>query len=335
MTDFLRYTFLWLAIIIASIVIYGAFCDWFFTQPQFLDAHSNKRAWSLTKKNQKYDYVVLGNSRAYSSFDITLLNEKLGKKGINLGAPGSGFVDNYLTLHLFLQNQNKIKELYLQVDIYSLDSRAFLSNAFHKYHFIQYWDDPVVQGTLADFSSVREVKVFTVFPEFRYVKFNKYFSFKEILRRYLNKDKRASPFDATNGGRLETGFIKTLSAAKNFSGKDVAIDKKDLFYLKKIFELCRANDISIVAFKAPEFVATKQSITNYDSIISEMNTILAHDNIPYIMPDETLENNPNYFIDGIHTSLACVNPFTLFFVNAIQGTFANKVKNGFTDPTSN
>jgi hypothetical protein len=319
MRDFLRHTLLWIIILMACIYAYGQFCDWFFTQPQFLDAHVNKRAWSLTKKNQKFDYAVLGNSRAYGSFDMKLINEKLGKQGINLGANGSGFVDNYLTLYLFLKNNNKIDELYLQVDIYSLDSRSFLSNAFHKYHFVQYWNDPVVGSTIADFSSSRENKVFTVFPELRYVKFNKYFSFKEIGRRYLN-NKPASPYDKTFGARFEiTGKERTVTTF-DFKSKQAELNQKDFQYLKKILDLCRANDIKVTAYKTPEFEPYIRSITNYEEIIGTVLEVLKREEIYYIMPDEAIEKDPKYFVDGVHISDNCIEPFTRDFIEKVSAS---------------
>ena len=84
MTSFFRYLLIWIGLISASIFLYGRFCDWFFTQQSFLDPVNNKRAWNLSHNNEQYDFIVLGNSRAYGAFDMPMLNKNLGLRGIGI-----------------------------------------------------------------------------------------------------------------------------------------------------------------------------------------------------------------------------------------------------------
>lgn len=299
---------------------YGKFCDWFFTQKKYLDSVNNKRAWNLAHENKEFDFVVLGNSRAYGVFDMNLLNEKLGLKGINLGAPGSSFVDNYLTLNLFLKNNNKVKEIFLQVDLYSLNSKLAFDEPFHKYHFIQYWHDPVVKRTIIDFSSDRESRFLNIFPEARYVKFNKYYSFKEVIRRYQSKDHKKSPFDKTLGGVTDffLGLHGPIIDRVYTPSFTFAIDKKDSYYLENLIYLCKLNNIKVTAFRAAEYAPGKNLIINYHDAYKEIEHVLTQMEIPYLMLTSDMEKNPAYFYDRGHLSKAGLITFTQLFIDEIK-----------------
>jgi hypothetical protein len=306
----------WIVLLAAAVFSYGRFCDWFFTQTEFLDPVNNKRAWNLVHKNQSFDFAVLGNSRAYGGFDMNLLNEKLGKKGINLSAPGSGFVDNYLTLDLFLKNNNQIKEIFLQVDLYSLNSRLTLQEPFHKYHFAQYWNDPVVKGAILDFSSDREVRILSMFPESRYVKFNKYYSLKEIARRYQMRNTKISTFDKTLGGITDISLSRRKPIGKDLKQTPVIFkpDPKDVKYLRQLILLCQTYNIRVTAFRSPEYGPAMARYSNYEDAYSEIKNLLKQMEIPFLMLKSDLENNREYFYDPVHLRKPGLIPFTNVFV---------------------
>lgn len=181
-------------------VSWGRFCNWFFSKPEYLDDKSNKRAWVVKLRDKKFDRGVLGSSRAYNSFDMASLNRYLGGSDVNLGANGSGYVDNFLTLYLFLANHNHIDTLFLQVDIYSLDSKSNFSNAFHTYQFLPYWSDSIVVRSLWPYLDSKDRVIWTYLPDLRYFKYNKYFSPKEVARRFQFGKSHHSKFDETFGG---------------------------------------------------------------------------------------------------------------------------------------
>jgi hypothetical protein len=314
MRDFIRHTLLWITVIMACVYAYGQFCDWFFTQPRFLDSAINKRAWNLKHRNQSYDFVVLGNSRAYGVFDMPLLCEKIDKKGINIAAGGSSFIDNYLTLNLFLRNNNKVKEVILQVDLWSLNSKEWLTESFHKYHFIQYWQDPIVRKTINDFSGKREEKVFTVLPELRYIKFNKYFSFKEIVRRYFQRDIRTSGFDISLGGVSYQAIEKPpVMENKPYKKDHFKIDPKDMQYLINIILICKQNNIKLTAFKAPEFEPFKESIINYNEVYGQIEELLTKWEVPYLFLNSEIDKDIENFYEGGHLRKQGLKPFTELF----------------------
>ena len=184
--------------LLSFVIAYGSFCDTFFSQKQYLDL-SEKKQWVLAQEGRSYDYAVLGSSRAYGAFDMNLLDSLTGLNGINLGANGSGFKDNYLVLSLFLKS-NQIKNLFLQVDMASLNSKISFSNEFHAFTFMPYWEEGEVREVLKEEIPLLDNPFTTFAPQWRYFFFNKYFSPKEVMRRILLSKSNGNFFIQSKGG---------------------------------------------------------------------------------------------------------------------------------------
>ncbi|MEJ1237898.1 hypothetical protein WBG78_07215 [Chryseolinea sp. T2] len=314
MKHFIRNIAIGVGILIAFIFCWGRFCDWYFAETKYFDDKTNKRAWALKLEDRKYDYGVLGSSRAYSSFDMVSLNSLLGLKGVNLGANGSGYVDNFLVLYLFLANGNVIDTLFLQVDIYSLDSKANFSNAFHTYQFLPYWRDSIVANSLYPYLDAKERLLWEYLPDIRYFKFNKYFSPKEVVRRYQFSKQHVSGFDKTFGGppgeSFEEGGNK-MSADRE--AKERSFDDLDVAYLLKIIQLCKANYIYLVAYKAPELSISLKNTSNYSALQAEIDEMLTQRNVPYIEFNEVSAGDADSFSDPTHLNSRGREAFTKSF----------------------
>ncbi len=306
-------------ILLGFMFSYGFFCDWFFGSPDFLDYKTNKWAWSIKQKNQKCDFAILGSSRAYRSFDMIQLSRLTNKVCINLGTNGSGYVDNYLILYLFLKNNNAINTLLLQVDIYSLNSKKSFRNAFHTHEFLPYWQDSIVKVSLNPYLDKKELFVWNWVPPIRYFKYNKYFSPQEVIRRVRLRNSDNSPFDKTLGGptdnslderELQDNFIITSNQKRSLADLDIE-------YLNKIIALCKEHNINILAFKAPELLAHQKSILNYDDLGMKIDSILRNNDILYIKPKPSIETANNSFKDPTHLSVSGRKTFTQFFAETI------------------
>lgn len=249
---------LWLGLGIAFILGYGTFCDYFFQQRQYLDL-SEKKQWILAQQGGSYDYAVLGSSRAFGAFDMNLLDSLTGLKGINLGANGSGFKDNYLVLSLFLES-NKIKKLFLQVDMASLNSKTSFSNEFHAFTFLPFWEEEEVKEVLKDEIPLLDNPISEHAPQWRYFYFNKYFSPKEVLRRIQVSKTNIDLYTQSKGGIsgedkvFQKGVIKTYQLPKT-------ADPSDWEYLIKIKTKAEAAGIEVNFFTAPRFQDSQEELT--------------------------------------------------------------------------
>jgi len=294
-------------VLFAFIFGYGRFCDYFFNQTENLDL-SEKKQWVLAQKGGVYDYAVLGSSRAYGAFDMNLLDSLTQKEGINLGSNGSGFKDNYLVLSHFLKS-NILKELYLQVDMNSLNSKESFSNEFHSFTFMPYWEDAEVKSVLRDELPVLDNRLTDYFPEWRYFYFNKYFSPKEVIRRKGIGSKQVDPYSDLKGGMssdsrlIEQGVEKLeLRKAPN------SIDPNDRKYLNRIIQLSKEKGVEIKLFTAPIYKGDHKYLKE---AISDLNIIK-------YFPDPSFEMGLSYFQDQGHLNRYGRNKFTVLFFNYLN-----------------
>ncbi len=293
---------------------YGSFCDYFFTQDRFLDL-SEKKQWVLAQKGGSYDYAVLGSSRAYGAFDMNLLDSLSGKSGINLGSNGSGFKDNYLVLSHFLKS-NTVNELYLQVDMNSLNSKESFSNEFHAFTFMPYWEDADVKIVLKEELPVLDNLVSDVFPEWRYFYFNKYFSPKEITRRYMKSSSTQDPYSELKGGMSSSTHLNEMQKVEIALRKAPdTIDQDDSNYLQTIIQLSKQQGIEVRLFTAPMYLGDheylKKAITDIRS--------------PQIFPDKSIERNKSLFHDQGHLNGHGRYIFTKSFFEAVKKTESTSI----------
>lgn len=286
------------------IVGYGAFCDFFFTQKKYLDL-TEKKQWVLSLKGGEYDYAVLGSSRAFGAFDMNLLDSLTGWDGVNLGSNGSGFKDNYLILNQFLKS-NSTNRLFLQVDMASLNSDLAFSNEFHAFTFFPYWDDQIVQVVLKEEIPILD-NLFTEYvPQWRYFYFNKYFSPKEVLRKYQESNQRFDIYTNSNGG-LEKNQSDNLGTELKISELPKSINQNDWKYLERTILIAQQEGIEVVLFTAPRYQDNQEGLKE---ILKDLPFLK-------VFPDDFPIKNREYFKDEGHLSRLGTKYFTLVFSNEI------------------
>lgn len=278
---------MWLGLGIAFIFGYGTFCDYFFQQRQYLDL-SEKKQWILAQQGGSYDYAVLGSSRAFGAFDMNLLDSLMGLKGINLGANGSGFKDNYLVLSLFLKN-NQISKLFLQVDMASLNSKTSFSNEFHAFTFMPYWQEEEVREVLKEEIPLFDNPISALAPQWRYFYYNKYFSPKEVLRRIQVSKTLRDLYSQSKGGIASEETTPKVSEIKTYQLPKTA-DPTDLEYLMKIKTKAETAGIEVIFFTAPRYQDSQE----------ELKTILSSFPNRKIFPDDFDVSDVSFFQDQGH-----------------------------------
>lgn len=246
-----------LGLVIAFILGYGAFCDYFFQQKKYLDL-SEKKQWLLAQQGGSYDYAVLGSSRAFGAFDMNLLDSLTGWNGINLGSNGSGFKDNYLVLSLFLKS-NMVKRLFLQVDMASLNSKVSFSNEFHAFTFMPYWDVPEVREVLKEEIPLLDYPISSMAPQWRYFYFNKYFSPMEVLRRIQVSKIYRDSYTKSKGGILGKGPAQNTGEIKTYQLPKTA-DPADWSYLMKVKTKAEDAGVEVIFFTAPRYQDSQEEL---------------------------------------------------------------------------
>lgn len=300
MNRFLLKSSLWLGLGIAFILGYGAFCDYFFQQRQYLDL-AEKKQWALAQQGGSYDYAVLGSSRAFGAFDMNLLDSLTGLNGINLGANGSGFKDNYLVLSLFLKS-NQISKLFLQVDMASLNSKISFSNEFHAFTFMPFWEEEEVRNVLKEEIPLLNNSFTSLAPQWRYFYFNKYFSPKEVLRRVQLSKTQSDSYNRSKGGIQGKEIVKKQGEIKTYQLPKTA-DPADWKYLMKIKTKAESAGIEVIFFTLPRYRDPQE----------EVKTILSSLPNRKIFPNRFDVSDASFFQDQGHLNEKGRNHFTRIF----------------------
>jgi hypothetical protein len=240
-----------------------------------------KAYWLKEKQHTNYDYLVLGSSRAESSFDCNYFDSITKMKGVNIAINGSGLLENELTLIDFLKT-NKTKTLYLEIDEFNLSPSNHFSYPFHYYLYFPYMYDDVLVDSLIK-SKVPKEKYYI----WKYIPFVKYAAFnaKFKLEKIINKENVDSVFDKKGyqpfyGQETSYTFIdwkgdfidKRYWYLGDYSKPSPEYEKTDslsIQSIKNIISICNKHDIKLVFFIAPSFVGhfEKQLYNSLDKFV--------------------------------------------------------------------
>jgi hypothetical protein len=289
MKNFLKKTLWYLVILIVFILSYTFICDNLYKNGDYYLSDS-KRYWQFSIKDKKFDYIVLGSSRAYGALNTKQLDGLTSKKGINLGLDGAGFMENFVSLKLFLLNNNKTDKIYFQIDPFSFMSEDNFSNSFPAYAYLPFWDlDTQIEQIL-----YKEVPLVNNFPFYityiPYLIYNNYYSPIHVLNSVSERRWCENPeFNCVSGDKInkavDNSHIKPISCL-DFHGSD-----KDIKYYKKITDLARNNNIEIIGFTAP---ALQNIDPTYDEFISKMRPQI------FFEVHKKWMSNEEYFTDNRH-----------------------------------
>jgi len=231
-------------------------CDLTYTRI-YTNCHPrNKLQYILQLKNEQFDAVFLGSSRVANHIDVELFSQLSHKKAINLGVEGAGLNDNLLQLQLLLA-QNKVKQLYLQVDsnlestgpsnISQAEAMPFIKNKLVKEHTQKY---------------------FTGFDQLYYIPFYRYavndakIGFRELFFSAFNKKPAIDPaigYTPKYGNSIPAGKSTTMEA------KGLVAKNPILTHIKN---LCQQNHTELVLFMTP--ICSKIDVKPYVCKLKEM-----------------------------------------------------------------
>ena len=203
-----------------------------------------KEFWSLSRHGLAVDYVIAGSSRAFHNVDIRTFEERKGLTAINLGFDGQSTMDMYLTLHLFLAHQNRVKHLLLQIDGWDLSG----THNFLSYFYLPYEGDEEVSTTLKRFTRPEHRVMGMMFPLTRYSEYNTFY-----VPAFLREVKAGrSAYDETGGSELlfDSGYHEFPAVEQE---PVFAADARPRRYLDRIMEMAKAEGIDVTIFSAPVY----------------------------------------------------------------------------------
>lgn len=239
----------------------------------------HKGAWITNLKNQKSDYIVLGNSRAFSAFDINTVEKFSGLKGVNLAVDAAGPVEMSIIYNYYVKH-NEFDNVILLIDERVVNSKQFNKKAIK--HFL-----PSMWTSYSDsFYSMQNKKNFEIplrfyIPFYRYIEYSSEIGFREVVMTlFFNKNR----FD-------KVGF-KTINPKKK---NDIAFKDKGINVNENTNNKVLINLITEITNDDKKLF--KVNLPYYNEVTDELKSL----NKQYNVIDYTnWHRNKSYFSDNVH-----------------------------------
>ncbi len=313
MKKFLSYVGLVHLLILLSV---GAFHKFFNVSRDsgYLVDPKNKRQWVDRIKGTQFDYAVLGSSRAHGAFDMNFLDSLLELKGVNIGADGSGYLDNLLTLTRFLKNGNSVKYLFLVIDASSLNSKASLSTPFHPFDYLSQDQVPSLEDELTKQINGKEGILFEHLRALYLLKYNMQSIRLSLKNRFKGKS-NLDFFNVNKGGVALThdevfGNTGSAKIASTF-----AIE--DLEYLNQIVRFCSLRNIQLATFSSPIFLNLDE-VSDKEMSESKIEVEVNKLESDYIKSPKDISLKIDNFKDRGHLNNKGIQAYTLRFSKEIK-----------------
>lgn len=256
-----------LKILIITIVIIVVL-DFLYTAIYLQASNRSKIDNIYNSKNQKYDVVVLGSSRANNHFVAKMFEDK-GLKTFNYGMSGGHLFEASMLLKLMMERHYKIKNVILEADLNLSNEHQAEGIAAQ---FLPYLHNSEI--IKKHFEQEQDFKELYYIPFYRYIKFDERIGFREMFFSLIHK--RTSNLD-------NLGY-HSLGKKPNANMKNNIVNLKPLKhnkYYEEIKQICKDNNINFIAVMTPMCENTKgieyfdkvqklyPEIHNYENVVVE------------------------------------------------------------------
>jgi hypothetical protein len=261
---------LFIFLLVISIIL-----DFFYSSLYRMLKPQTKPQWALSMTNQDIDNLFLGSSRTENHINANLFEELSGESAFNFGQPTAGFEENKLLLEILLANDNKIKNVYLQIDHLNYENTEDKKIARVQYYpFI--WSNSLINTYLSE--NEDEYYLYKYLPFYKYLFNDARLGIRGIL---ISIVKNKNAFEENKGyysidAKPKATMGKILPPTIRSSSKG----------LEKFKEVCEKNEIKLTLFLTPVCSMAKNKIY-FSKLVKKIPSIL---DLSYIQSDSLFYN---------------------------------------------
>ncbi len=222
----------------------------------------------VNSKEQNFDVIILGSSRANNHFVSKMFEDK-GLKTFNYGMSGGHLFEASLMLKLMIERKYNIKNVILEADLNLSNDQESEGVAAKFLPYIHC--SKVIKDHFSDEKNFNELYYL---PFYRYLKFDSKIGFREIYKIVSNEKTNA----------LDNLGYYPLSKHKNGNMKNNIVNLNPLTknkYYEEIKNICKENNIKFIPVMTPMcenvvgmnyFDKVKKAypeIHNYENVVEE------------------------------------------------------------------
>lgn len=293
----------------------------FYYDKKTANLYIDKPSYIINCKNQHFDYAVGGSSRVHNNFNTTLFDSLTGLSGFNFGYSGSGLAQNYLTLYLFLKNGNTLKNYVQQLEPSALMKNAYTHPLF-EYFFMHYLSkDEVVNQFYKINVPWNKYYLWRYIPSIKYLEFNNYCRLSNILSQ---KKIGNTELEFRGYAKLDREH-KDAFPDREYPdvNTEYEIDSLNIFYLQKIYSLCKEYKINYVFYTSPVYHDFYLSYkpNNLKNALENYTKYIKTNNVDYF--DFCLDENykdASLFLDETHLNAKGTDLFTTQLADSLKNS---------------
>jgi hypothetical protein len=240
---------------------------------------------------RQYDFLVLGSSRAYTTTDVTTLQDTLGATGINIAEDGAGYRESEMVFDHFIARNASCT---LLMDWFGLDTTGKNANVWK---YVPFLGDSLVDSYVLQAGRAKYY-LWTWMPFTKYAEFNERIGWRSILHILRHAP---SPFDGHGTYLLEGAF--TVPEGTRHAIARTTIDSSLDNTLKRIISVARLRRMNVVLYTAPEFGAMLPLFVDRPKIMEYFRTLARDGGITFLSFDDLpLVADSTNFRDAIHVN---------------------------------
>ena len=205
---------------------------------------------------KQVDDIYLGTSHAKINIDPAVAEEVTGRTGHNMANGNEYPIDSYYVIKLMVEKGNIPRRV-----IYATTPEYFLLKKQEGENYLLFYHEFPISLTKLDFfiHSVAACNIRTVlFPWYEYPLATEWKMAGSNFRKKLTGDYGIEDFKGSTQEYHESGYIErypTDPSTYNFNSiwafVPEEVEEENLYWIRKLVELCRENDIEFVSITTP------------------------------------------------------------------------------------
>ncbi|MDF2452964.1 MAG: hypothetical protein K0S26_2468 [Bacteroidota bacterium] len=253
----------------------------------------NKYNELFQKKNNTYDVLFLGSSRAEMHFDPKIFDHITGLNSYNMGISGASPKISLALLKTYCSQHQKPKYLIYNLDYFSLQNDTDRLNDFPRY--FPYLENKLLRNELQ--------KMDDRFTSFYYnplhsLPYTQIEFLSASLHGWLNI---AGKYDTLMYKGFQTSALNTFNRSDEPHPKYSLISVKNRKYIDSLILFSAANNIRLMLVTSPVYGNGKLNTLNKNQLVNQLKSIASVNHVPYLnYTDSSIYKNPLLFADFFH-----------------------------------
>jgi hypothetical protein len=250
-------------------------------------------SWSDDKK---FDYAIVGSSRAAMHLNAVTIEKETGKKGFNFGVNGSELFENKLTIKVLIKKEITQK-VFLQIDN-NFDTE--IPDKANSANWLPFTNKKYIGDEFQKLENKDEYTLYEKIPFYKYLSHDGHIGFRENFMSLMGRENPSFK----NLGLLND---KKSILKDSISEFKYVVNKKNNKQLNEIIDLCKKNNVELILFTSPFYRPDKkielfeENFENYYDFSDALNDYKLYYN-PTHLNSTGAEKFTKLFIEEFFTS---------------------------------